>query len=487
MGDISLRLMAMIAIARVASVVEAEPTYNWTRTFGGSEPEICEAVAVSLQGDVYVVGGFQVTADMDPTAAIDNRNANGYDIFITKLNSDGSYGWSKTYWSSSGQYATCVAVDNFGDVVVAGLFTNTVDFDPTENVDVQGQPGDHAPWMFVTKLHTDGTYAWTRSIGFGVIPTAVAVGPDNGIAVTGAFGESGPVDFDPSQGVDTRNVLGVKDAFVTTLRANGDYGWTRTFGSTSPFPNEDGLGIAITKNNEVVVTGRFRDTVDFDPGGGVEMHMAAGAEDGFVTKFDAHGGHSWTSTFGSSGYDAGNGIAVDSVGNVYVTGEVNGVLGLHVRKLDSSGNEEWVSPNVGGTKIALDRSEFPIALGGWNGDIATTKLDRLGQVVWSTVVDTDIPASATAYAIGADGRNNVILAGSYYTTVDFDTSGGVDPHTSNGSRDVFVSSYRTLSAIPTMSHWGVVLISLLLLAAGTICIGRRAFDDSGTLCPSRHR
>jgi hypothetical protein len=66
----------------------------------------------------------------------------------------------------------------------------------------------------------------------------------------------------------------------------------------------------------VVVTGYFGGTVNF---GGTNL-TSAGLYDIFVAKFSAAGGHVWSMRFGSSNYDYGYGVAVDSGGNVLLTG-----------------------------------------------------------------------------------------------------------------------------------------------------------------------
>src|SRR4029434_11182450 len=96
--------------------------------------------------------------------------------------------------------------------------------------------------------------------------------------------------------------------------------WAERFGSSG-----DDLGRAITvdSNGDVLITGNFQGTVDFG-GGGLTR---AGLNDIFVAKFSGvDGAHIWSTRFGSTGDDFGNGIAVDGSGNVLVAGTFNGTV-----------------------------------------------------------------------------------------------------------------------------------------------------------------
>ena len=49
-------------------------------------------------------------------------------------------------------------------------------------------------------------------------------------------------------------------------------------------------GVCVDSMDNVYVTGFFKGTVDFDPGSGVDSHIASGNEDSFVVKLDPDGG-----------------------------------------------------------------------------------------------------------------------------------------------------------------------------------------------------
>ncbi|NJN91157.1 MAG: hypothetical protein HC878_12840 [Leptolyngbyaceae cyanobacterium SL_5_14] len=57
------------------------------------------------------------------------------------------------------------------------------------------------------------------------------------------------------------------------------------------------------------------------PSGSLPTNTRAGGVDGFVAKYNSNGAFQWTKQFGTTGNDQSQGIAVDSLGNVYLAGE----------------------------------------------------------------------------------------------------------------------------------------------------------------------
>ena len=166
-------------------------------------------------------------------------------------------------------------------------------------------------------------YDWTRTMGSWDSDTGydVAVDSSGNVLVTGEFKDS--VEFNRPHDKDPYASNGGTDIFVTKFNADGSYGWTTTWGGSG---FDGGYGVATDSMGNVFVTGYFRDTVDFDPSADDDIHASKGDQDIFVTKLKADGSYAWTRTFGSSGYDAGNGVATDSAGNVFITGYFVGTV-----------------------------------------------------------------------------------------------------------------------------------------------------------------
>jgi hypothetical protein len=298
------------------SKYNGDGSYGWTITVGGTGYESASAISLGTDGSIYVTGSFENTVDFDGTAGVDNKTSNGSDdIFISKYNADGSYGWSRTFGGSDYEYGFGIAVGTEGSIYITGYFSDTVDFDGTAGVDNKTSNGDID--VFISKYNADGSYGWTRTFGGSEYDSGndITVGTDGSIYITGYFTDT--VDFDGTAGVDNKTSNGSDDIFISKYNANGSYGWSRTFGGNV---NDYGNSIAVGLNGSIYVTGEFNNTVDFDGTAGVDNKTTNGANDVFISKYNADGSYGWSRTFGGSGNDYGNGIAVGMYGSIYVTG-----------------------------------------------------------------------------------------------------------------------------------------------------------------------
>ncbi|RJP30816.1 MAG: hypothetical protein C4547_16230 [Phycisphaerales bacterium] len=201
-----------------------------------------------------------------------------------------------------------------GEIIVAGEFRKTVDFDPTGDGDVRRSHGGRD--IFVTKLSSEGEYLWTYTAG-GVEdldrPHDVVVGDDDIVYVAGNFEDT--VDFDEFGQGDVRRSAGYSDIFVVSLASNGVYRWGVTIGG----PGIDS-GWAIAFDESILVAGNFDDDVDFDPGEGEDVRTSAGSLDVFVARYLADGSYAGVRTFGGELADDATGLAVDRDGNALVAG-----------------------------------------------------------------------------------------------------------------------------------------------------------------------
>lgn len=236
------------------------------------------------------------------------------------------------------------------------------------------------------------------------------------IYTTGNFFDT--VDFDPGPGVYNLTVVDVTDIYVTKLDAAGHLLWAKSFGA---FAHDYGNGIALDPSGNVVVTGAFNGTVDFDPGPAVFNLNSGGGQHIYVLKLDADGNFIWAKNAGSTTQTAAAlDVAVSLTGNVYVTGFFGGTAdfdpGAGIFNLTSAGN----------------------------GDAFVLKLNTAGNFVWAKRMgSSNISWSESGQGIEVDGAENVYSSGVFYTTTDFDPGAGTFNLTSAGQYDIY---YQKLDA-----------------------------------------
>jgi hypothetical protein len=176
--------------------INSDGSYGWTKTMGGTDYDYGYSVTTDASGNVYLTGVFYGTVNFNPDGT-DNHTSNGdYDIFLTKINSDGSYGWTKTMGGTDYDYGYSVTTDASGNVYLTGAFYGTVDFNPSGTADNHTSNGGYD--IFFTKINSDGSYGWTKTMGgtdwdYGYSVTTDASG---NIYLTGHF--VGTANFNPS-------------------------------------------------------------------------------------------------------------------------------------------------------------------------------------------------------------------------------------------------------------------------------------------------
>ena len=462
-------------------------------------------------GNVLLTGSFRGTADFDPGSGTESITSLGSDdVFVVKLNSSGQLVWAKSVGGTGNDQGAAVAVDDSGNVYVAGSFSGTADFDPdsgTANVSAVGFEDG-----FVMKLDADGAYQWAKQIG-GTGPEyarGIAVDSSGNVFTTGYF--QGSVDFDPGSATSTLASAGGNDAFLQKLDSDGNYDWAIRLGSAA---NDEGYSVTTDISDNVLVHGIFQGTVDFDPGAGADSRTTTGSYAAYILKLDSSGGFVWVSVFvaGRSpvfSSSRGKSIAVDGSDNVYTTGYFEGTADfdpsagssnltsagnwdVYVTKLDSSGALQWARALGGsmddyGRSIAVDGSGNVYTTGEFNDsadfdpgpgslilsspggtddhDVFVSKLNSSGSFVWAkSFVGTDAGCSPfdescdnyreDASGIGTDSSGNVYSSGYFSYPVDFDPGTGTDTLSSAGSSDVFLvkmSAAGVTAAPPTISY-----------------------------------
>ncbi|MFT3770294.1 MAG: nucleotide-binding protein [Minicystis sp.] len=238
--------------------------------------------------------------------------------------------------------------------------------------------------------------------------------------------------------------------------------WAKRFGDVA---GQFAWGLAVDPTGGAVVTGDLDGTADF--GGGALT--TAGSSDVFLAKLDANGAHVWSKKFGNATLQSGQGVAVDAMGNVVITGYFQGSVtfgttalttaggaDIFVAKFNAAGAHVW-SKKFGsatddqlGLAVAVDPSGNVLLTGALVGafafggatltsaggsDVFVAKLDgATGNHVWSKRFG-DAGLAQQGRAIAADAMGNVIVAGDFNGTIDF----GGGALTSAGGSDAFVA------------------------------------------------
>ena len=430
--------------------------FSWGYDWGSFGADVGYDIETDSEGNVYVTGCFSGTVDFDPSDGEEFHTSNGEtDIFLSKFNVDGEFQWTKAWGGSIWDEGHGIAFDIDNNIFVTGYFRDEIDLNPGAGQDLFTSMGETD--AFLCKFNPYGTYLWgtvwggageDQGRGVALIDT------ESTIYVTGFFEEE--VDFDPGPSTDTRNVVGDKDAYVVMFFTDFSYRGALVWGSTS---NDRCYDIASIEFSYFVVTGIFNGTVDFDPGASHVNRISNGGKDIFVTMFSYPGNWVWTATWGGTGADGYPSLDYTS-GNIYVTGYF----------------EDTVDFDTGVT------NDFHTSNGG--RDIFLNKINLLGTWQWARTWG-GMSIWDEGHGVSVTSLGDIYITGSFADTVDFDTSGSEDLHTSNGGRDIFLSKFDNDGDWQWAETWGGMGIwdEGHGVAAGS-CYITGSFEDSVDFNPN---
>jgi uncharacterized protein (TIGR03437 family) len=346
--------------------------------------------------------------------------------------------YSSYYGGTGLDYAYAVAVDSIGNTYVAGGVGSAA-------LGILGQED-----AFVTKLRPNGSKLYTTFIGGNGTDEArgIAVDVQGNVYVTGT---TGSLDF-PTKGAIQTKTGGSGDAFVVKLNQGGLPVYATYLGGNA---NDSAAGIAIDAAGNAYVVGTTFST-DFPTKNAFQS--ARGAQsDAFVTKINPSGTAWVYSTYlGGNNVDEGNGIAVDGIGNAYVTGYT------------ASTNFPLQSAFRGSNAASVDAF--------------VTKINPAGSaLVYSTYLGGSATDYATAIAIDASG--NAYVTG-IVTSDDFPLVNPIDDKLgSHAVDDVFISKFNPSGSALVYSTYlgggsGDDPYAIALDAAGNVYItGRTNSSD----------
>ncbi|MFX1311354.1 MAG: SBBP repeat-containing protein [Promethearchaeota archaeon] len=355
--------------------------FGWYQKWGGTWSDKGYGVAVDSSDNVYLAGYTCSLGGGDP------------DMILVKYDSSGDEQWVCTWEGIIGEedygvaWGYAVAVDSSDNVYLVGStrYHDTGDYD-----------------IALVKYNSSGVELWNCTWGGSE--------PDEGYSVT----------IDSSDNVYitgyTKSLgAGNSDIVLVKYDSSGEEQWNCTWGGS----DEDvGNGVVVDSLNNVYLAG-YTDS------------LGAGDYDMVLVQYDSSGGEQWYRTWGYIEEDMGQGVAVDSSDNVYLTGSTDyypeSLIDMVLVKYNSSGGQQWNHIWSGnyddeGYGVAVDSlnntyligSTLSYGAGGY--DIVVVKYDNSGVPQWNHTWGGD----GTDYGRGivVDSVDNIYLAGLTYSYGD---------------------------------------------------------------------
>ena len=397
----SMTILIMVSIFLALPNLADAVTQQWVKRYDGPHKMNDQAIAIALDtnGNIYVTGF--------------SYNKYSYSDYVTiKYNSAGQQQWVRRYDGPSGMddHATAIAVDTKGNVYVTGTSSST------------SIVKDYA----TIKYNTNGQLQWIRRYNGSRIDTdqanAIAVDTKGNVYVTG----------------QSKNNHWNYDYTTIKYDTNGKRQWVKRYDGPGA-GNDYATAIALDAKANVYVTGhsanRFFSNKDYA-----------------TIKYDTNGKQQWVRRYDGPGKesfyddDHATAIALDTKGNVYVTGySYNKYSNIDYAtiKYNNAGKQQWVRMYDGpykkddhATAIAVDTKGNVYVTGhieneSFDKDYATIKYNTHGQRKWVRTYDGPGKGEDQANAIAVDNKGNVYVTGQSenndwnndYATIMYNTNG----------------------------------------------------------------
>jgi len=323
---------------------------------GGSGADFGQGIAVDSSGIAYVTGSTQSTNFPTTVGAFQPNIRGSQNVFVTKVNFTGEALLYSTFLGgSAADVAQAIQLDNATppNMYITG-YTFSTNFPTVGPIQSANAGGADA---FVSKLNGAGS-ALTFSTYLGGSSDDRAYG----IALDGTqnvyiTGSTVSTNFPTTSGSFQPALKGSSDAFICKLNSAGSSLLYSTYlGGTNA---DQGNAIAVTSTGIAYVTG-FTESTDFPTHNPVQAILglssntafcgSAPCADAFVTQLNAAGNALTYSTYlGGNGPDFGQGIALDSAGDPYITGSTSSTNFPAVSPYNSASYTAPYKSNLTGT------------------------------------------------------------------------------------------------------------------------------------------
>jgi uncharacterized delta-60 repeat protein len=366
------------------------------------------------------------------------------ELQLAKYNTSGTIQWQRRFGGSVDDYGYGIAVDSSGNVYVIGYTASGVD------------PRD----IIFAKFNTSGAIQWQRTLtnsGGNDYGYGIAVDSSANVYIIGQVYAGGNYNFQ-----------------LAKYNTSGTIQWQRKLGG---YGDAYGQGIALDSSANVYVIGYSNPTA---PSGTYNFQLA---------KYDTTGAIQWQRRLSSSsGNDYGYGIAVDSSGNVYVTGNTNSPVDLQLAKYNTSGVIQW-QRKLGysvtldyGYGLAVDSSSNVYVVGRSNArvypsttmDLLLAKYDTNGSIQWQRVLGST--GTDEGFGIAVDTSGNVYVAGYSNVSGSYDFVMAKLPGDGTGTGVYSVGGYSYTYDIATLTDAS----SSLTDAASSLTDSTSSLTDAST-------
>ena len=402
-------LLLLFSIFFISFITSNSQTCQWAEKIAGTSYDYGNSIAVDGSGNVYVIGRFNsTTLTLNNGKSLTGGGTNNYDIFLAKYNSSGICHWAEKIAGSSMDSGNSIAVDDSGNVYIAGDFhSGTLYFNNSKTLTNSTSSYD----AYIAKYNSSGVCQWAQKISGtdDEYSRSIAVDDSGNVYIAGNYNSS-LLTFNNGK---TLTNSGGDDGYIAKYNSSGICQWAQNF-STNP-GSVLALSIAVDGSGNVYVTGYWTgssSTLTFN--NSKTLTNSNSGYDAYIAKYNSSGLCQWAEKIAGTADDYGKSIAVDGSGNVYVAGY-------------------WRNSNLSfnNAKSLLNSTDY--------FDVFIAYYNSSGLCQWAEKIagtNHDYPNS-----IAVDGSGNVYITG-YFSSSTL-TLNNSKTLSNSGSSDGYIAKYNS--------------------------------------------
>lgn len=286
-----------------------------------SELEPSAVIALDAQANLYFLGEFSDTIDVDLGPGVDTLVCNDgvNDLCLIKYDSALALQWVIHLAGSAGEFAYSVDVSP-SRVYLTATLAGQVDVDPGPGTTLLSNASGMAD-LYLASYALDGSFRWANQwdCDDGGLYASVKANAAGQVVV--GMKCAGNLDLDPSASVQMSAAIGGGDIEIIRLDTNGVFLWGERIGCST---RDELPGMRVTPSGKIYLLPTFTGSIDMDPGLGQSILgvPSIGNADAAVLKLTAAGQMVWVAEVEGPGYEWFYELTVDQDENVYFVGEL---------------------------------------------------------------------------------------------------------------------------------------------------------------------
>lgn len=282
---------------------DSSGNWKWTKFFGDSNADEANDIVVGLDGNIYVTGYTKSSFN-------GKTNNGGEDLFVLKLDSNGTALNTIIYGTSSDERGYGIGLDTGNNIIVCGSQTNSAIY--------------NYPDIYLVKFNSSGNSAWVfqQEIIYAQVAYGLVIDSHDNIYIIGytereMFGQI---------------LKGGKDIFMISIDSNGNLNWAKLIGGL-----QDDYGKRIYYHeNYLYIVGHSKSSFN--------NQTNHGGYDIVIMKYDTSGNHYWSLFKGGTLDEGGYGIVVNSNGKkIYVVGSTKNSFNEYNNEQINNGDYDCIT------------------------------------------------------------------------------------------------------------------------------------------------